>query len=632
MIKSINIQEIILFAAIAIYSAVYSFVTVERYFAFNAGIFDLGVNFQLLISALPNGFFPSASTPHPFLANKLIYIVLSPIFYVFPSQELLLVIQTVWIALAALPIYLISKEYNHSKWISLGFGVSWLLYYPMAGVNWFDFHFMAMFPTFFLLGFYTHIKGKEKLSLFLMALAAITDLLVPLTLIFYSAYLYLSDIRQKKNPLWNVYSHILIAFSLSILAFVYLYQGQGYLAGQVTVVTNYAASPTQKEMYLLYMTAPLLMLSFLAPDILLISIPFLLMIFHNNYAPFVSPEFYQYPALVSPILFIAGIKGFSRLAVKHNVVDLSRLRKPLIVAFVILNLIFAAFLTPVGQLATGNNYSREFSSVMAGLDYTYNARSSITDHSYNSEMAYQLLPLVVKGHSLLLQNNMPQFMNSDYNLYLPGLMPTGFTPDYAMIDPYSCAFILPTLYQVPQNITMWNLSNQYYLQDHYGVLGETQGIVLLKKNYSGAPEIYDPYKSTFNGADFVFNAGSYVSNGITYVHNSVNNGFGWYGPGSFLVPGKYLVNVTLVATGSNVNDTSMFSVTGMSSATGSPETMAQKNITFTELGGNNVIVTISLQIDVKSFMYYVEYQAQDMNWVGDLGLIGVNVYQTSWMP
>ena len=53
---------------------------------------------------------------------------------------------------------LIEKGYNVSRKIienskySVIISILWLMYFPLTGVQWFDFHFMALFPTLFLIG------------------------------------------------------------------------------------------------------------------------------------------------------------------------------------------------------------------------------------------------------------------------------------------------------------------------------------------------------------------------------------------------------------------------------------------------------------------------------------------------
>lgn len=632
ILSRFGIQEIILFASIATYSAVYSIVTVQRFLAFNAGVFDLGVNYQLLQTAYTSGLIPGPANPHPLAVNKLIYLILAPIFYVFPSIRLLLVLQSVWIALAALPIYLISLHYNRSKWVALGFGVSWLLYYPMAGVNWFDFHFMALFPTFFLFGFYAYLRGNKYASFLLMALACITDYLIPPTMVFFSLYLYISDLRGGRSPFRNLYAHFLVIFSAALFLFVLLYLGQDYLFSQVTVASHFPASLNQQEMYLIYMTAPLLFLSFLAPDIMLMCIPFLVMIFHNSYEPFVSPEFYQYPSLISPILFIAAARGFSRLNLKVKKIGALRLGKPLLAAVVIVNLIFAAFLTPVGQLATGNTYGQDFSQVIAGQNYNYNSASAVQEFNYNSEFTQHILPLLHPGDTVLIQDNMPQLMFMNYNVCLPGLISPGSIPDYAIADPYSFQFTNPPLYSMPQNMTMWNYANQYYNYDNYGIYGEAQGIVLLKRGYASAPAYYSPYTADFNPSNFEYDTAHHVMGNATFMNNITGRGFEWNGQASFLVPGSYAVNLTIITRNASLNDSFQFLISGMLNITGMQTPLLQKNVTIGGIGDENAVRTITFTMEVHSFVYFLQIVGENMLWAGSLGLIGVTIHQTSWSP
>ncbi|MGC8506221.1 MAG: DUF2079 domain-containing protein, partial [Thermoplasmata archaeon] len=301
-IRHMPVQFALLISGIVVYSIVYSFLTVLRYLSFNAGVADLGLAVEPLFYVFRGGLVSSPSNPHPILMNKLIYLPLSIVYYFLPSERFLLVFQTVWIALAAIPLYLISLKVIGNRNLALSFGLLWLLYYPMAGVNWFDFHFMALFPTFFLSGYYFYLANRTRYSFVFMILAAVTDYLVVLTVLFFALYLYLKDIRYGNNPLRNYLAHAILVTSVILFAAIFLYFGPGYTSGvaHVTAVNISSPSITTKLYYIFYMMLPLLFLPLLGLDLMFLAIPFLAFIYFNNFTPYVQTEYYQYPALISP--------------------------------------------------------------------------------------------------------------------------------------------------------------------------------------------------------------------------------------------------------------------------------------------------------------------------------------------
>ncbi len=73
-----------------------------------------------------------------------------------------------------------------------------MIYYPIWGVEWFDFHFMALFPTFFLVAVALLYYGKFRSSLMAMYLAAITDYMAPLIILFFLIAMFAKKYKVPK--------------------------------------------------------------------------------------------------------------------------------------------------------------------------------------------------------------------------------------------------------------------------------------------------------------------------------------------------------------------------------------------------------------------------------------------------
>lgn len=630
-IRQMPIQFALLMFGIIIYSIVYSRLTVLRYLSFNAGVADLGLAGECLFYAFRGGLYASPSNPHPIFMNKLIYIPLSVVYYFFPSEQLLLVFQTVWIALGAIPLYLISLKVIGNRNVALSFGLLWLLYYPMAGVNWFDFHFMALFPTFFLSGYYLYLVNRTRYSFVFMILAAVTDYLVVLTVLFFGLYLYLKDIRYGKNPLKNYFAHAVSIISIVLFAAIYFYFGPGYTSGvaHVTAVNIAPPSVTTKLYYMFYMMLPLLFLPLLGLDLMFLAIPFLAFIYLNNFTPYVQTEYYQYPALISPILFMAAIKGFSRVKIPRIRIDYKKVRKALVIVVVLFNVFLISFLTPAGQLFTGNSASSQYGSLFSGNSGSYDTATNIEMHQYDYYLRNDIIPLIPHFVPVLIQDNMPELAQNNYNWYMPGTIPNGKVPVYVVTDPYSPSYASPPLYTIPRGENNWNMTNTLYSTGRYGIYAEADGIVLLKLNYSGEPVLYIPYEQVFSPQDFTFNSNSYSSNGITYISNVTGGALGWYGPNSFLNPGSYRVTLNMTDLNSVPGDKFQFQVTYPSYFDGPQNTVFSKNVTFQDFGSANTQKSFSFEFNVTGFGYYVQYRAFYMDWVGSIGVRQVTVEQLS---
>jgi uncharacterized membrane protein len=631
-IRSMPIQFALLLSSIVIYSVIYSILTVLRFLSFNAGVADLGLAGDSLYYVFRGGLIPTSSNPSPILMNKLIYIPISMVYYFFPSEELLLIFQTVWIALAAIPLYLISIKVNRSRNLALAFGLLWLIYYPIAGVNWFDFHFMALFPTFFLSGFYFYLAGRRKLSFTFFILSATTDYLVVLTVIFFALYLYLKDIRERKNPFRNYFAHSVLIASILIFAAIYFYFGAGYTSSVAHVTATNISAPTlsTKLYYIFYMMLPLLFLPLLGLDLMFLAIPFLSFIYFNSYTPYVQTEYYQYPSLIAPILFVAAIKGYSRIKVPGIRIDYKKVKKALVIVIVLFNVFLVSFLTPAGQLVTGNTINSQYGLLFSGNTGSYNMPSSIEMHQYDYYLRNDIIPLIPHRVPVLIQNNMPELAQNYYNWYMPGYFPNGTVPVYIITDPYSASYATPPFYTVPRGDNNWNLTSRYYSRGQYGIYAEADGITLLKLGYVGNPVIHIPYSQSFIPSDFTFNPSSYSANGTTYVENVTGGHMGWYGPNTFLNPGRYDITLNLTDSNSVSGDQFQFQVAYPSYFDGPQNVIFIKNITYQDFGSGNTQKVFNFQFDVTGFGYYVQYRAFYLNWNGSLGLNQISISQLSF--
>jgi uncharacterized membrane protein len=71
-----------------------------------------------------------------------------PIYLIGQRAETLLVAQTVIALSACIPLYKLAKRRLGSTWIALGFAYSYLVYAPLHGALFYDFHFIATVPAF----------------------------------------------------------------------------------------------------------------------------------------------------------------------------------------------------------------------------------------------------------------------------------------------------------------------------------------------------------------------------------------------------------------------------------------------------------------------------------------------------
>ena len=160
--RRFDLGNFIVLMGVTINSVVYSILSILRYISFHAGIFDLGVSSSLMAYTPSGGVSYSLLLSHQMLLYKPIYVLMSPVYNLFPNPEVLVVFQAVWVSLGAFPVYWIARRFLHTQFLSLATALSYLLYFPMTGVLWFDFHYMAIFPTFFLFSMYFYCGQRKQ--------------------------------------------------------------------------------------------------------------------------------------------------------------------------------------------------------------------------------------------------------------------------------------------------------------------------------------------------------------------------------------------------------------------------------------------------------------------------------------
>ena len=618
---------------VAIYSVVYSFITVAKFNAYNATIFDLGVNAQFLYGVFHGGVSLTPGSPNFINTGKMIYLVLAPFYNLYPHEQVLLVFQSVWIALGTIPIYFLVKKNIGDNLIAVLLALSWLLYYPMSGVNWFDFHLMALFPTFLLLGIMFLEYKKWKLGFIFLVLATITDFLIPLVMIFFSLILLYRRVKGEREASYTKLAVSLIVISIAILVITNTLNGISYTTGytysSATQVSVFKSDYLQVALYLLRILLPLGFISFLAPGYLSLLIPFFTLATVSRYQPYVSTMFLQYPALTAPIIFISAVKGIGKLKkIRWRFVVKPHL-KTIAVAIIFLNFVLALFVTPAGNLTTNNFYNTQTAYLITGNHGVYDTDSNIAPGSYVHSMN-ELVSLVPEGSTVFAQNNFPQLAQGrSIVMPLSILSNTNHTlwPEYVLVDPYNSFFINPVFPGEAHNVDAMNAFNLLYSSGVYGILGESNGIVLLKMHYSGSPELYNPldYHYTIHNLR-IPNHVNLINDSGTYYFKNLRNKTAWYGPYVVMAPGSYIVNISMQAPNFTKNDSMLFQISSFFESSKNTTILFQKTInqaSFSQTGLMNITLTLNLD----RYWNNVEFRGVDANWSSSLSLSYITVNQ-----
>jgi uncharacterized membrane protein len=348
--------DIAVWGLIVAYIAFFSLLTVQKHNAFQTTAFDLG-NVDQAVWNTRHGR-PLAMTNIEGLTNRLgthvepILLPISLLYFLWSDPRALLLLQTIVIALGAWPVYLIAKRTmrdsrfgtrdseftNHasrftphvsrltSHALPLIFSLSYLLFPALQSANVFDFHAVALAPAFFLFAFYfLETERWSWYALFaLLTMACKEDM----ALLVGMLGLYALVVRRR----WRVgLATILIAgvwFVLAVgaimpyfdpegvapLANRYAYLGDTPLEITITMITQPGMVlgrllTAETLAYLLNLLAPVAFLPVLAPQVLMLAAPTLLINLLSTDGFMQQLEGFHYGAPLAPIVVVSAAYG-----------------------------------------------------------------------------------------------------------------------------------------------------------------------------------------------------------------------------------------------------------------------------------------------------------------------------------
>ena len=324
-IKSINIM--LLWVFISLYIFYFGLISIIKFNSFAFYDFDLAVHDLSVWNILHGSIFNSILNI-PFLGNhmNLILFLVAPLYLIFNHPLTLLFLQTLSLALTALPLYLLSKKILNENWALL-IAILYLLYPALSYTNLYEFH-PTVFATFFLTAaFYCYeAKSFNKFMVF-SVLACLCQENIPLAIIMFGI-LALINRREKKwviAPLLFGVIYLLIIlliqayFNNNTVQFFHIYMHLGDTP--LGIITNFIKQPMillqalarkQVLIYILQVFLPLAFLPFLSPLKLIPALPFFLQHTLSNRLSDLT-IYYHYTAEIIPFLFVGLIYSVSSL-------------------------------------------------------------------------------------------------------------------------------------------------------------------------------------------------------------------------------------------------------------------------------------------------------------------------------
>jgi uncharacterized membrane protein len=317
----------------ALYAAGFGALAAFEHHAFETGRFDLGNMAQAIWSTVEGrpldvtelgGDQISRLGAHvdPFLA------LFAPLWLVWPSPTMLLVVQAAAIALGALPIFWLGRKHLGSEWAGVFCGLAYLVYPAVQWLALDEFHPVALACPLLAFGFW--YLDEDRLWAFVPfgVLAALTKEEIPLVVAALGVWYAIAKGRRLAGTVIAVAGTATSALWLGAVmphfregaepAFYGRYDAVGGSpAGIVkTALTDplaIAEAVTERRdlLYLVELGVPLAALFLLSPLVLIAAVPELLANLLSSVGNQTSIRFH-YTAPITPFLFAAAIFGASQ--------------------------------------------------------------------------------------------------------------------------------------------------------------------------------------------------------------------------------------------------------------------------------------------------------------------------------
>lgn len=195
-----------MWALIIAYSVTFSVLSIARHYGFYS-LEDSGAFPQMFWATLHGKFFHTdlpglgrfAFTPHNYLGEHFspILFLLIPVYAAWQGPEVLFVVQSIMLGLAALPLYALVHERFGDRYLAISFAIAWLISPYVWQSNIADFHPDTFEPLFIFSAFYYLFQKRTLpyLAFILLSLLCKED-----TFVYVIAIGFFAIVAQRAIP------------------------------------------------------------------------------------------------------------------------------------------------------------------------------------------------------------------------------------------------------------------------------------------------------------------------------------------------------------------------------------------------------------------------------------------------
>jgi uncharacterized membrane protein len=292
-------------------------------FGYDMGLYDQGI---WLVSRFKDPFVTIRGLD--FFAHhvNLITLLFVPAYWLGAGPHFLYLVETVWMALGALPLFLLARDRLESGWLAVAVAGSFLLYPALEWINWWHFHPDALIITPLLFAWW--LATRRRWGWFAVAVAVALACKEDAALAVLVLGLVLAVLGQRRAGLVTAAAGagwFLVATKVVIPAagggagpfYQELFPGFGDSLGEI--VWNLVAHPSRllglatlpdRLTYFWQIMAPVAFLPLAAPLVLLISVPQTVINVASGHA-LTHDIHYHYSAIVLTGVFLATVEAMA---------------------------------------------------------------------------------------------------------------------------------------------------------------------------------------------------------------------------------------------------------------------------------------------------------------------------------
>jgi uncharacterized membrane protein len=633
----------------------YSQISILKVYALSAAVYDLGNTFEggwlVFHSSLNFGYLQS------FLRSPMVFL-LAPL-TITGNADAVLILQSIFLAAPVFAIYAIAKNRLKNEFAAGLIGFAYLAYFPLAGVNWFDFHEEIFFLIFFTVGYYAYVKGYYSLALCLLFFSGFLRypyIIFPALFAgFECLELLFARIRTPPVPVPKVrlkFGLYLLFMSIGWFALVYgLHGGLSYFqtVSFSTAASTPAVNAANNVFTLLLFLAPLLFVPLFSIRFSVMLLPYCYLLFATDFYGFSYPGIFreQYGLMVIPFLFLGLIEGLvvvSRVLPESHLTKLDQTTKigiehvvrrrrttyagVILVAVLLMGVIYL----PYGPLNSYTTSSFGFASSTTVNWTRYNAFAEVS----------ALIPrddpyvLVQNDMPLLFPRPIPVIMLDAGTLttfgnitiadavanrfpYFDGTVWSTTKIDYVVADAFASVSISYSTNAI------FPILATLYASGAYGIRAEMDGFLLLERGYSG-PIAYSPISEHFTPVEAFNNPppNTTIVGGVMISHNVSLTSFGW-GIWQWLLPGTYSISLRFLSENDspqNIVDFDVYQEWGV------------KQVHLQEFNGSSLALPgqwglLSYTISINTFYIEVQYPLWFPHWNGNVAVGNFSLTEVS---